>query len=169
MRSLSAVIGFVLVASASNVRQKGSACSLLTVAEIGSIVGAKAGEPQANDAVTPANGQLRSCMWPVQSDKGGLTVGIGLLPPGTTGAAITKKNAGMDALRKAKYTFVEKDYANAYCSIASPPASVKDGVFLSSCGGGTGTIVSVAYMSGTRKLTLEQVKALFDKASSRQR
>ena len=164
MKSLSAVVGLVLVISAFDVRQKGSACSLLTAAEIGTIVGAKVGEPQPGG---PAAGS--GCMWPVQADRGGLSLSVAPLPPGTTGAAITKKNAGMDALKGAKYTFVEKDYPNAYCSIASPPASQKDGVYLSSCGGGTGTVVSVAYMSATKKLTLEQVKALFDKALSRQR
>jgi hypothetical protein len=50
----------------------------------------------------------------------------------------------------------------------TPPAGKKGGMMLSSCAtGAKGAFLSLAYMSQTRKLTMEQIKALLDKAVAR--
>jgi hypothetical protein len=50
----------------------------------------------------------------------------------------------------------------------APPASVKDGLAISSCTAGPkGTVLSVVFTSPTKKLTIDQTKGLLDKAAAR--
>ena len=165
MKSMQVVVSLVSVLVFTSARQESSICALLTAADIEGVTGGK-----ASVAVPGDNGQMRTCMWSIAAQQGGMTLSVGVLPPGTSAPAIAKKNPGMDALRKAKYTAVEKDYDNAYCSVMSPPASAKGGVVMTSCtAGAKGKIVSLVYISPTQKLALDQTKALLDKAISRQR
>ena len=163
MKRMNIVVSLVSMLALTSARQGPSICPLLPAAEIEAVTGGKASAPVPGD-----NGQMRTCMWSVPAQKGGMTLSVGVLPPGTSALAIAKKNPGMDALRKAKYTAVEKDYDNAYCSVMSPPALAKGGVIMTSCSAGAkGKIVSLVYISPTQKLALDQTKALLDKAISR--
>jgi hypothetical protein len=80
---------------------------------------------------------------------------------------MSKSNVGTDAIKKANYTVVAKDFPQAWCSIMTPPPSDKDGVMLSACTGGVkGQALSITFMSPTKALTIDQAKALLDKASA---
>jgi hypothetical protein len=165
MKRINIVVSLVSMLALTSARQEPSVCALLTAADIEAVTGTKASAP-----VPGGNAQMHTCMWSVAANKGGMTLSTALLPPGTSAVALAKKNAGVDALKSAKYTTVEKEYDNAYCSVMSPPASAKDGVFLTSCtAGAKGKVFSLAYISPTQKLALDQTKALLDKAIGRQR
>jgi hypothetical protein len=81
---------------------------------------------------------------------------------------MSKNNVGTDDLRKANYKEVAKDFPHAWCSIMTPPPSTKDGLMLSTCAGGVkGQALSITFMSPSKALTIDQAKALLDKAAGR--
>ncbi|MGH7215971.1 MAG: hypothetical protein ACREIG_01905, partial [Nitrospiraceae bacterium] len=81
---------------------------------------------------------------------------------------MSKNNVGTDGLRKANYKEVAKDFPHAWCSTFTPPASAKDGLPMSTCAGGVkGQALSITFMSPTEALTIDQSKALLDKAAGR--
>ncbi len=147
-----------------------SACSLLTAADIQGAIGTKPSEPHPMDMDVPGHKGERvlACLWSVPADKGQVAVSLGHLPPGMSAQTAAKKNPGVDALRSAKYKEESKDFSDAWCSIMTPPASEKQGIIMSSCAGGVkGQILSVAFTSPTKALTITQAKGLLDKAVAR--
>lgn len=170
MRSV-AVVSIGLAALASPLRgQQPSLCTLLTSADIEAATGG------ATDAGHPTNmpsangATVRTCMWPVKTQEGGLTLSVGPAPAGASTVAAAKHNPGVDALRAAHWTEEAKDYANAWCSIMSSPATAKEPMFMSSCAAHSkGQMVSLVFQSAKKKLTLEEAKTLLDKAIGRLR
>jgi hypothetical protein len=74
----------------------------------------------------------------------------------------------MDALRAQKWTEESKDFGNAWCAVMSPPASAKPPMYMSACAAAPkGLVLSVTYISPTKKLSIDQTKALTDKAAAR--
>jgi hypothetical protein len=152
-----------------------SACSLLTPGDIEAVTGGKvsATQPlQFDDIPAGPNKSVKvlGCMWGV-STMGQITVSWFHGP--LTGEEIaqlikmTKSNPGVDDLKKANYKEVSKDFPQAWCSIMTPPASAKDGLPLSACTGGVkGQGLSITFMSQTKALTIDQAKALLDKAAA---
>jgi hypothetical protein len=144
-------------------------CSLLTPTDIEAATGIKPGNGLPGGY--SAGGQaVRMCSWRIPAQRGQLSLSAAPLPPGMSAATIAKQNAGMNALRQAKYTEESRQVGDMYCSIMTPPPSQKDGVIMSTCTAAVkGTILSFAYISPTKKIAIEQAKALMDKAVSRQR
>ena len=145
------------------------ACSLLTDAEIETAAGAKVDKSVPGEMHLPDNaGTVQTCTWALRAQQAQVMISTAHMPPGTDVKSLAKNNAGMDALRAQKWTEESKDYGNAWCSVMSPPASVKDPMYMSACTAGPrGTLLSVTYMSPKNKLPLDQIKALLDKAAAR--
>jgi hypothetical protein len=170
MKPLGLVLGLLIALTRLAAAQQ-SACSLLTAADIQGAIGTKPSEPHPMDMDVPGGKKgekVLACLWSVPADKGQVAVSLGHLPPGMSAETAAKKNPGIDALRSVKYKEESRDFGDAWCSIMTPPATEKQGVNLSSCAGGMkGRILSVAFTSPTRKLTIAQAKALLDKAVAR--
>jgi hypothetical protein len=150
----------------------GAACALLTQGDLDAATGSKSGAPNPMDQDVPtAPGQhvtMYACLWPVSGVQGQFAVSMGPVPPGQSAQSLGKNNVGMDALRAQHYTEETKDFGNSTCSTMTPPASVKGGVGMAACTAvAQGKIVSVTFMSPTKKLSIEQTKVLLDKAIAR--
>ena len=170
MKSLNAVVSLVAILALRDARQDSSVCSLLTATDIEAATGIKPGNGVPGGYSAGAGQAVRMCSWPIPAQRGQLSLSAAPLPPGMSAATMGKQNAGMDALRKAKYTEESRQVGDMYCSVMTPPASKKDGVIMSACTAGVkGTVLSFAYISPTKKIALDQAKALMDKAVSRQR
>lgn len=146
------------------------ACSLLTASDIESAAGAKPdGDPHPGQYSVPGSDQVvQMCTWVVRAVKGQVVVSAARMPAAASASALAKNNAGMDALRAQHWNEESKDFGNAWCTIMTPPASVKEVLLMSSCTAGPkGTLLSVVFTSPTRRLTMDQAKALLDKATAR--
>lgn len=169
MKPLGLILGLLVALSRLGVAQQ-SGCSLLTVAELQGAIGTRPSQPQAMDANVPGKKGERvlACLWIVPPDKGQVTVSLGHLPPGMSAQAAAKRNPKLDALRSARYKEESREFSDGYCAIMTPPASDKQGTIMSSCAGGVkGQLLSVAFTSPTRALTIAQAKSLLEKANSR--
>jgi hypothetical protein len=112
--------------------------------------------------------RVLACLWSVPADRGQVTVSLGHLPPGMGAQAAAKQSPKLDALRTARYKEESRDVSDGYCAIMTPPASDKQGTIMSSCAGGVkGQLLSIAFTSPTKALTIAQAKTLLDKANSR--
>jgi hypothetical protein len=162
----------LLIALARPALAQQSGCALLTVADIQGAVGTRPSQPQAMDADVPGKKGERvlACLWSVPADRGQVTVSLGHLPPGMSAQAAAKQNPKLDALRTARYKEEGRDLSDGYCAVMTPPASDKQGTIMSSCAGGVkGQLLSVAFTSPTKALTIAQVRSLLDNAVARTR
>ena len=169
MRISAILVVSLLALTSVAAAQQSSTCALLTPADIEAATGTKPGpsQPGQMDAGAGKGGTVYTCIWPA-GQTAQLMASMARIPPGMDVKAVAKNNVGMDALRAQHYTAEEKDFGNAFCSVMTPPAGKKDGMMLSSCASGAkGTLLSLSYMSQIKKLTLEQTKALLDKAVAR--
>jgi hypothetical protein len=147
-----------------------SACSLLTAADIQAATGTKPSAPHPMDMDVPGHkgDKVLACLWSVPADQGQVAVSLGHLPPNMSAETAARQNPGIDALRAAHYKEESKAFGDAWCSILTPPATQKQGLIMSSCGGGMkGKILSIAFTSPTKALTIAQSKSLLDKAVAR--
>ena len=145
-------------------------CSLLTAADVEAATGVKpdAEAYPAQLAAPGASEPTQMCTWVVRPLKGQVVVSAAHVPPGTDVSALAKNNAGMDALRAANWKEESKDFAGGRCTIMTPPASVKQPLLMSSCtAAAKGWALSVVFTSPSKKLTIDQTKALLDKAAAR--
>ncbi|HEY7637002.1 MAG TPA: hypothetical protein VH763_15740 [Gemmatimonadales bacterium] len=169
MKSLGLVLGLLILLPRVGAAQQ-SACSLLTAAEIQAATGTKPSEPHPMDTDVPGKKGERvlACLWSVPAHQGQVALSLGHLPPNMSAADAARQNPGIDALRKAHYKEESRAFSDAWCSILTPPAGEKQGTILSSCAGGVkGKILSVAFTSPTKALTIAQAKTLLDKAAAR--
>jgi hypothetical protein len=168
---------FLIVALVSPAAaEERSACSLLTSSDTESVTGGKMGvsQPLRFDDIPAGPNRIikvSGCLFSVPTDSGQITISWFLGPITDEEIAqlikMTKANVGTDGLRKANYKEVSKDFPHVWCSTLTPPASAKDGMPMSSCSGGVrGHGLSIAFMSPTKALTIDQVKALFDKVGA---
>ena len=150
----------------------GGACSLLISGEIDAATGEKAGAGTPTETNVPT-GQgkqetMYACWWPIAAQKAQVVVSMSRLPPGQSAQAIAKQNTGMDALRAKHYSEESKDFGGTTCSAMTPPASEKGGMNMISCtAAAKGMLVSVVFMSPTKKLSIDQTKTLLDTAVGR--
>jgi len=169
---LGPVVGVLIALTWTEVAAQQSACSLLTAGDIEAVTGAKAREHHKTDMVIPegpAKGQtLNGCMWAV-GDQGMVAVSMMPAPKGPAREAGLAKLAEVyAALRAQHWTEEKKDFGNTTCSIMTPPPSTKDAPILSGCvAEARGMGLSVGFMSPTKKLSIDQTKALLDKAIGR--
>lgn len=165
---LAPVVGLLIALTWTEASAQQPACSLLTSGDIETLTGAKAREPHPTDMVIsagPGKGQrLNGCMW-ATSDQGMVAVSM---MPALTGpareAGLATLNQTLDALKAQHWTEQRKDLSNGWCSIMTPPPTQRDAPIMSSCiAEARGMAVSVTFMSPTKKLSIDQVKALLDK------
>jgi|SRR5450432_2028442 len=167
---LSLIAPFISPAAA----QQSSACSLLTSSDIEVVTGGKLGATQPihfEDVPAGPNRSMKvvGCLYTVPSHQGQISISWFTGPVTDEDIAklitMSKNNVGTDALRKANYKEVAKDFPHAWCSTFTPPASVKGGLPMSACAGGAKSqALSITFMSPTKVLTNDQAKALLDKA-----
>ena len=159
----------LIVALASPGSPPSKTCSLLTPAEIEAATGAKAEAGQPGEMNLPNSDEtMQLCTWVVRGQQAQIMISTARLPPGADARALAKNNAGMDALRAQKWTEESKDFGSAWCTVMSPPAGIKEPMYMSACAAGPkGTLLSVTHISPTKKLPLDQIKALLDKATAR--
>ena len=165
-------LGLILPAGA----EEKSACSLLTSADVESVTGGKLGGTQPlhfDDIPAGPNRTIKvpGCLLSVPAHRGQISIGWYVGP--VTDREIdellrmSKDNVGINDLKKGNYTEVSKDFPHAWCSTLTPPASAKGGMYLSTCAGGVkGHGLSVQFMSPTKALTIDEAKALLDKAAA---
>ncbi len=166
-RNLFLIVAAAMLIFASAADAQPPACSLLTPSDIEVATGVKPGASHQSESTTPESMTMHICRW-----QSGLTLSITRFPAGSAEAAmkLIKHNPGVDALRAAHWTEEEKDFGNAYCVIMTPPASQTNQVMMSSCSTWVkGMILSVVFLSPTKKLSIGQTKALLDKAIGRLR
>ena len=144
-------------------------CSLLTAADIQAAAGVKP-DAEAHPAQLAAPGSkepTQMCTWVDRAHQGQVVVSTAHLPPGGSAKDFARNNPGMDALRAQHWKEESKDFGNAWCSVMSPPAGTK-AIMMSSCTAAPkGWILSVVYTSPSQKLSIDQTKALLDKAAAR--
>ena len=168
-----AMILIALLTSPAAAEEK-SACSLLTSSDIEAVVGGKpsASQPLQFDDIPSGkkNVKVDGCLWGV-STMGQISVSWFRGPLSDDEIAqlikMTKDNPGTNDLKKANYKEMSKDFPQAWCSIYTPPAGAKDGMPMSTCAGGAkGQGLTLTFMSPSKTLTIDQTKALLDKAAS---
>jgi hypothetical protein len=174
MLLFSLVLSLIAVFSSPAAAEQSSACSLLTSSDIEVVTGGKMGVTQPihfDDVPAGPNRSMKvlGCMYAVTTHLGQITISWFTGPVADEDIAkliaMSKNNVGTDALRKANYKEVAKDFPHAWCSIMTPPPSTKDGLMLSTCAGGVkGQALSLTFTSPSKALTIDQAKALWDKA-----
>lgn len=174
MRQFLGPAAALLAALAStDLSAKESLCSLLSAADIRAVTGSAAGDSRAQETpieTGPAKGQTMSiCHWTVAADQG--TVNVNVLPA-LTGpnreAGLASLRAANDRLRAMHWTEEKKDFGGVRCSIMTPPQGEQKMPISAACmGEAKGKAIGVGFMSPTRKLTLAQIKALYDQAVAR--
>jgi len=170
------VLILVAVFAAPAAAESPSACSLLTSSDVEAVMGGKIGASQPihfDDVPAGPNRSMKvlGCMWSVPTQTGQISISWFLGPVTDEDVAnlikMSKNNVGTDDLRKANYKEEAKDFKNAWCSIMTSPPSAKDRITLSTCAGGVkGQALSMTFMSPTKALTIDQAKALLDKAAA---
>jgi hypothetical protein len=82
-------------------------------------------------------------------------------------AGLARLNAAFAALKAKGWTEEKKAFANARCSLMTPPSGQQTAALMTGCMSEVGgTAISVGYM-GKGRVPVETVKALLDKASGR--
>lgn len=174
MLPLSLAIILIAFLTSPAAAEEKSACSLLTSSDIEAVVGGKpsAAQPLQFDDIPNAKKVVKvdGCLWGI-STMGQISVSWfrGPLTDDEIAQLIkmTKDNPGTADLKKANYKETAKDFPQASCSTYTPPAGAKDGMPMSTCAGGAkGQGLTLTFMSPTKTLTIDQAKALLDKAAS---
>ena len=148
------------------------ACTLLTVAEIGSAVGGQVGSSQESSITIPngpSKGQtMAGCMWKV-GDRDMVSINvIPALQGAEREAGLAGLNKVFEGLKAKGWTEDKRTIGNARCSVMTPPASQKDVPLMSGCmAEAKGLALSVGSMSPTKQAAMEQLKTLLDKATTR--
>lgn len=170
-------LGLILLALLTSpaAAEEKSACSLLTSSDIEAVSGGKvsASQPLHFDDIPTGRKLVKvlGCLLGVSPvGQVALSWFVGPLTDNEIAQLIkmTKDNPGTADLKKANYKETAKDFPQAWCSTYTPPASAKDGMPMSTCvGGAKGQGLSLTFMSPSKALTIDQTKALLDKAASR--
>jgi len=149
-----------------------SACSLLTAADISNAVGTPAGSSQENDIVIPegpSKGEtMRMCQWRI-GEQEIISISVIRAPQGAQHeAGLAQLNKIFDMLKAQGWTEERKDFSNTRCSIMTPPPSVQDVPLSTGClAEAKGMGIGVGWMGEKKKVAIEKVKALLDKAIGR--
>jgi len=168
------VVAVLIALTWTEVAAQETACSLLTSGDIETITGSKAREPHKNDMVVPGGKEkdqtMLGCMWGV-TDQGMISVALMAAPKGAAReAGLATITHAYDELKAKHWTEEKKDFAGGSCSAMTPPPADKDAPILSQCFAETrGKVVAVAFMSPTKKLSIDETKALLDEAIGRMR
>jgi len=164
---------FSFVSSGLPAEQKMHACALLTSGEVGSAIGdGPVGQSQESDIVIPegpSKGKTMGvCMWPIHDRQGMVSVNVIPVSQGAQRAeGLAKFKEAFDKLKAKGWTEEKKEFGNSTCVIMTPPSSEKNAPILTSCvTEAKGMGISVGSMS-KKKVSMEKVKTLLDKALGR--
>lgn len=144
-------------------------CALLTASDIEASIGGKPDEPHPTEMQVPGSTDtMQMCTWVIRPQKAQIMISTARMPPGTDVKSLAKNNSGMDALRAQKWTEESKDFGNAWCVVMTPPAGLKEPMFMGACAAAPkGTVLSVTVISPTKKPTIDQTKMMLDRATAR--
>lgn len=168
---LGLVVGLLVALTWADLSAQQSACTLLTPGDIETITGAQPMEPHPTNMVIPEGPQkgetLNGCMWGTTGN-GMVSVSMMPAPEGVLReAGIAKLEEVYGQLRAQHWAEEKKSFPDGSCSIMTPPPGKKDAPILSQCVAETrGMVMSSVFMSPTQKLSMEQTRALMDKAVS---
>ena len=164
---------FSFVSSGLTAEQKMHACALLTSGEVGSAIGeGQVGQSQESDIVIPegpSKGKTMGvCMWPIHDRQSMVSVNIIPVSQGAQRAeGLAKFKEAFDKLKAKGWTEEKKEFGKSTCVIMTPPSSEKNAPILTSCiTEAKGMGISVVSMS-KKKVSMEKVKTLLDKALGR--
>ena len=155
-----------------------TACSLLTSSEIEAATGGQVSgaEPmQLDDIETEPNSVMKvlGCMWGLSNQMGNLTVTWFRGPLTEEEIAqlirVSKNTTDIEDMKKANSMEISKEFPNAWCSTFTPSTSEKRNLLSTCAGGVNGQGLSITFSGQATSLTIEQVKALLDKAGERAR
>ena len=168
---LGPVAGLLVALAWTDVAAQQPACTLLTPADIETITGAKAMEPHPLNMTIPEGPQkgqpMNGCMWGVAGN-GMVSVSTMPYPKDVSPEDMAKLEQVYGELKAQQWTQERKDFPGGSCSIMTPPPSKKDSPILSGCiTQAKGMVISSSFMSPTVKLSMDQTRALMDKAVSR--
>ena len=168
-RHVAAVVGLLVALTWADLSAQQSACTLLTPADIETITGAQPREPHKTDIVIPEGPQkgqtVNGCMWGTAGN-GMVSVSMMPMPEGVSReAGIAKLEEVYAELRAQNWAEEKKTFPDGRCSIMTPPPGKKDAPIMSQCvAEAKGMVMSSVFMSPTQKLSMEQTRALMDKA-----
>lgn len=147
-----------------------NACSLLTAGEIEAVTGGNA-EPHETNMPVKSGSEMATmvgCMWQVGK--------VGMISVSTIqGAQGVQRDAAMaqveqvfNELKSKGWNQERKDYAGIQCMTFTPPPKEKDAPISTSCmGEARGRAISVGWLGISSKVSIENVKSLYDKAAAR--
>jgi hypothetical protein len=168
--ALSVLLAFTWSGAAAE--QKMHACSLLTPGEVSAAVGEKVGSAQESDIVIPSGPSkgetMGTCMWPV-GEGGMVSVSVIRAAKGAQReAGLTRLNQAFEVLKARGWQEEKKDFASARCSIMTPPSAKENAPISTGCmAEAKGMGISVGSMSAKKKVAIDNVKTLLDKAIGR--
>jgi len=164
---------FIISAAAADAAPSSvRACTLLTPAEISTALGTQPG-PSHEDSFAipdgPSKGdRMASCMWPLTGMDMVTVSAVRALQGAQRDAALTDLDNAASDMKSHGWTEERQDIGGARCSTMAPPAAEKDAPMMTGCFvEAKGVALSVGAMNKTKKLAMQPVKDLLDKAVAR--
>ena len=148
------------------------ACALLTANEISSAFGAQPGPSREDNVVIPEGpskgDNMATCMWPIgQMDMVTLSAVRALQGPQRDQALRDLDNSVAD-MKQQGWTEEKQDINGARCSIMTPPRQETDAPNMTGCFvEAKGIALSVGTMVRQKKVAIQPIKDLLDKAIAR--
>lgn len=170
-----AALGAALVISAAAAQAAPSqvrACTLLTANEISTALGTQPGASKENNFTIPEGPSkgdtMASCMWPLAGMDVVTLSAVRALQGAQRDAALADLDNEANDMKAHGWTEERQSIAGARCSIMAPPAAEKDAPVMTGCFvEAKGMALSVGAMNKTKKLAMQPVKDLLDKAVAR--
>jgi hypothetical protein len=168
-RHVAPVVGLLVALAWADLSAQQSACTLLTPADIETITGAQPREPHKTDMVIPEGPQkgqtVNACMWGTAGN-GMVSVSMMPMPDGVSReAGMAKMEEVYVQLRAQQWTEEKQTFPDGRCSIMAPPPGKTNAPIMSGCiAEENGMVMSSVFLSPTQKLSMEQTRALMDKA-----
>lgn len=176
MKTMSVLAGALVLASVAvgpgrAVAEAPRACELLTVAEVGAVVGGTVGPPQETNLVVPdgpSKGEaMGMCTWPAGS-QASVAVAVIRAPQGAQReTALAQFRQAFQILKSQGWGEQRRDFANGTCAVMTPPSTrtglpTSTGCFAEAKGMG----ISVGH-NGASGVAMDKVKTLLDRAIGR--
>jgi len=148
------------------------ACSLLTPSEISSAIGAQPGPSREDNVVIPdgpSKGEsMATCMWPTGQMDMVTVSAVKALQGAQRDAALKDLDNSVADMKQQGWTEEKQDINGARCSIMTPPRQETDAPNMTGCFvEAKGVALSVGTMARAKKVAIQPIKDLLDKAISR--
>jgi len=148
------------------------ACTLLTANEISTALGARPGASRENNVTIPEGPSkgdtMASCMWPLAGMDMVTVSAVKALQGADREAALADLENASNEMKSQGWTEERQDIGGARCSIMTPPAAERDAPQMTGCFIETkGVALSVGALHQTKKVAMQPMKDLLDKAATR--